>query len=66
MVGLSLFLLVSIKVFFVDLGSLEQLYRIVAFVVLGVITISGSFLYLKYRHKFTVECTGPEPEESQT
>jgi hypothetical protein len=33
---------------------LDQMYRIVAFILLGVLVISGSFLYLKYRQEFLV------------
>ncbi len=53
--GLSLFAVVAWKVFFVDLASLEQLYRIIAFILLGVLVLTGSFLYLKYRQSFLIE-----------
>jgi uncharacterized membrane protein len=43
------------KIFFVDLSGLEQLYRIVAFIALGIIVLICSFLYLKYRHRFTTD-----------
>ena len=51
-IGLALFAIVAWKVFFVDLGQLDQLYRIVAFLVLGVLLLIGSFIYLKYRDTF--------------
>lgn len=54
-VGLVIMTVVVFKVFFVDLAGLEQLYRIVAFIVLGVIVLICSFLYLKYRHRFSIE-----------
>ena len=54
LVGLGLFAIVAWKVFFVDLKGLEQLYRIVAFILLGILILTGSFLYLKYRHTFTI------------
>lgn len=47
--GLGLFAVIAAKVFFFDLSRLEQIYRIVAFIVLGVLSLSGSFLYMKYR-----------------
>ena len=50
--GLGLFTVVGFKVFLSDLASLDQFYRIVAFILLGVLTLSGAFLYLKYRHTF--------------
>jgi len=50
--GLALFTVVGFKVFLVDLASLDQLYRIIAFILLGVLALSGAFLYLKYRQTF--------------
>jgi uncharacterized membrane protein len=58
-VGLALFAVVAWKVFFNDLAELDQFYRIVAFIVLGILTIAGSFAYLKYRDKFTLEPAKP-------
>lgn len=59
-VGLLLFAIVAAKVFFVDLSQLDQIYRIVAFIILGVIVLSGSFLYLQYRQTFaTAEANEP-------
>jgi uncharacterized membrane protein len=53
-VGLGLFAIVSGKVFLHDLASLDTFWRIVAFIILGLLLIAGSFVYLKYREKFTV------------
>ncbi len=59
-VGLLLFAIVAAKVLFVDLSQLDQIYRIVAFIILGVIVLSGSFLYLQYRQTFaTAEADEP-------
>ena len=61
--GLCLFTVVAGKVFFVDLARLDQLYRIVAFIVLGVVVLCGSFLYLRSRSTFTTEAdTGADPD----
>jgi uncharacterized membrane protein len=54
-VGLVLFAVVVAKVFMFDLASLDQLYRIVAFVLLGGLVLSGSFLYLRFRRSFLLE-----------
>jgi uncharacterized membrane protein len=51
-VGLVLFTIVAGKVFFFDLDNLDQMYRIVAFIVLGILVLSGSFLYLRSRQTF--------------
>ncbi len=53
--GLALFGVVTWKVFFIDLSQLEQFYRIVAFILLGVLVLSGSFLYLRFRETFALE-----------
>jgi uncharacterized membrane protein len=54
-VGLGLFSVVVWKVFFWDLAELEQLYRIIAFIILGMLVLCGSFVYLKYRQAFTIK-----------
>ena len=60
--GLGLFAIVSAKVFFIDLDRLDQFYRIIAFVVLGLLLLAGSFGYFKYREKFVLE---PEPTQDE-
>jgi uncharacterized membrane protein len=50
--GLGLFTVVGLKVFFFDLANLDQFYRIIAFILLGVLILTGAFLYLKYRQTF--------------
>jgi uncharacterized membrane protein len=55
--GLILFGIVIVKVFFRDLAELDQFYRIIAFIVLGIIVLAGSFIYLKYRETFAVKPT---------
>ncbi len=60
--GLSLFAVVIWKVFFNDLAQLDSFYRIIAFIVLGVMVLAGSFIYLKYRETFAVQNTEEKPE----
>lgn len=59
-VGLMLFTIVAFKVFFVDLATLDAFYRIIAFIVLGILLLCGSFLYLKYRELFVMKDSAPE------
>ena len=47
--GLILFGLAILKVFLYDLSNLEMGYRIVSFIVLGIIALLGAFLYNKYK-----------------
>jgi uncharacterized membrane protein len=50
--ALLLLSLTILKVFFLDLASLEKLYRIVSFIVLGLILLAVSFLYQRFRFLF--------------
>ncbi len=50
--GLALFAIVSAKVFFVDLAQLDQFWRILAFLILGMLLMAGSFMYLRYQDTF--------------
>lgn len=60
-VGLALFTVVGFKVFLVDLAELDPLYRIVAFLLLGVLTLFGAFLYLRSEAVFARSI---EPDEA--
>jgi uncharacterized membrane protein len=65
--GLALFGIVAVKVFTSDLDSLDSFYRIVAFLILGVLLLVGSFLYLRFRETFSVEpppVTGDGPDQA--
>ena len=53
LIGLALFALVAWKVFFIDLARLEQIYRIVAFIILGLLALGGAFAYMRYQQAFT-------------
>lgn len=50
--GLALFAVVVGKVFFVDLAALDSIYRIVAFIVLGIVLFLAALLYLRHRARF--------------
>ncbi|MGI9106276.1 MAG: DUF2339 domain-containing protein [Pyrinomonadaceae bacterium] len=45
LMALALLTVTTLKVFFLDLAALEQFYRIISFLVLGVILLAVSFLY---------------------
>ena len=61
-VGLALFSIVAFKVFLVDLEELDSFYRIIAFLILGVLVLAGSFIYLKYRENFALDPPGDGAE----
>jgi uncharacterized membrane protein len=46
-VGLALFGIVTWKVLFSDLAQLGQIYKIIAFLILGVVILCGSLVYIK-------------------
>ncbi len=52
--SLGLFSVVILKVFMHDLADLDELWRILAFIVLGCIIFLGSFLYIRFQHLFTL------------
>jgi len=56
--GLILFIITAMKVV-VDIWSLGEIYRIVSFIIFGVIALSASFIYVKYRERLT---GGAKPE----
>ncbi|MCB9951882.1 MAG: DUF2339 domain-containing protein [Planctomycetaceae bacterium] len=58
--GLAFFGLIALKIFMIDLARLDQIYRIVAFIILGVLVLGGSFLYLRFRESFEDE---KEPQQ---
>lgn len=61
--GLTLFAIVIAKVFF-DLRTADPFYHIIAFIVLGIIVLAGSFIYLKYRETFAVKLANSEQEST--
>ena len=66
--GLLLLGLTIFKVFLFDLSSLEKLYRIISFIVLGLILLAVSFLYQRYRQRvaeFIGDRDAPAPVGSE-
>ncbi len=63
--GLLLFSVDVIKIFMVDLSHLSQIYRIVAFTILGVVMICSAFIYMKFREQFKTENKGPIGSDKQ-
>ena len=53
--GFGLFAVTAGKIFFVDLANLEQLWRIVAFAVIGLFMLAGAVLYIRCKDLFIPE-----------
>jgi uncharacterized membrane protein len=51
--GLALFLLCIAKLFLYDLRQLDAVSRILSFIVLGLMLMGGSWLYTRFRDKFS-------------
>lgn len=51
-IGLALFGIVLLRLFFYDLATVGTLYRIFSFLALGVVLIGASYLYTYYSKKF--------------
>ena len=50
--GLVLFAITVAKVFMTDLAALSQLYRIIAFVIVGLVLLGGAFVYIRFKGYF--------------
>jgi uncharacterized membrane protein len=61
-IGLVLFCIVVGKVFLVDLSDMEMIYRVIAFMVVGVALMLGAFAYIYSSRKFEL---GTESSEGQ-
>ena len=57
--GVVLFAACAGKVFLIDLARLEQIWRIAAFAVIGVVILLGALLYIRFKDLFA-EKTGKE------
>jgi uncharacterized membrane protein len=51
LLGLGLFAVVVVKLYLFDIWQLGRLYRILAFVAIGGLLLSGSYLYSRYRYR---------------
>lgn len=50
--GLAFFSFVVLKIFFSDLAQLDPLYKIIAFTLLGIVLLTGAFVYLRFEDRF--------------
>ena len=53
--GLIIFGVVVVKVFLHDLADMETIYRVLAFMLVGLLLIAGAFAYLKASRNFTAK-----------
>jgi uncharacterized membrane protein len=60
--AIVLFFITILKVFIYDLSSLENIYRIISFIGLGVILLLVSFLYTRFKDQIMVAVIGDQKE----
>jgi uncharacterized membrane protein len=66
LMALALLSLTTLKVFFWDLSSLDRVYRIISFVVLGAILLAVSYFYQKSLHRAAEEeATAHAPDTTE-
>lgn len=53
--GLVIFGVVVVKVFLSDLAGMETIYRVLAFMLVGLLLIAGSFVYIRASRHFTAK-----------
>jgi uncharacterized membrane protein len=58
--ALGLFAVTVVKVFFWDMGNVSTPFRIISFIVLGLMLIGASYLYHRYREQFGADTTEEE------
>ena len=51
LIALALFILCAVKIFLLDLANLTALYRIGAFLVLGLLMLTGAVLYTRFKDR---------------
>lgn len=62
-ISFGLFLIVVLKVFLFDMANFSTPYRIISFIVLGLVLVGTSYLY--YRHKDRIISVLAEPEKKE-
>ena len=60
--AIALFFITIVKVFIFDLSSLENVYRIISFIGLGIILLLVSFLYTRFKDQIMVAVIGDQTE----
>jgi uncharacterized membrane protein len=60
--AIVLFFITIFKVFVFDLSSLENIYRIISFIGLGIILLAVSFLYTRFKDQIMVAVIGDQRE----
>ena len=63
--SLGLFFITLIKVFFFDIAKIDTPYRILSFIILGVVMIGASYLYHKFKDHVLIALAGDKKKDQQ-
>ncbi len=53
--GLILFVICTLKVFFIDLSQFRSLYKIYASITFGIVILAGAFIYVRFIENFSTK-----------
>lgn len=59
----GLFLVVALKVFMFDMANISTPYRIISFIILGLVLVGTSYLYHRYKDRIITALAEPEKQE---
>jgi uncharacterized membrane protein len=62
-VSFGLFLVVVLKVFMFDMANISTPYRIISFIILGLVLVGTSYLYHRYKDRIITALAEPEKQE---
>ena len=63
--GLSLFAVVAVKAILLDMAKLPSLYRVLAFLAMGLLFFVGAFAYMRVEQLFRPDGEETEKEEAE-
>lgn len=62
-ISFGLFLVVVLKVFMFDMANISTPYRIISFIILGLVLVGTSYLYHRYKDRIITALAEPEKQE---
>lgn len=62
-ISFGLFLVVVLKVFLFDMANISTPYRIISFIVLGLVLVGTSYLYYRYKDRIINALADPEKRD---
>jgi uncharacterized membrane protein len=63
--ALGLFGLTALKLVLIDMAKIQEVYRIISFLVLGVLMIGASYLYHRVEKRLSISATPGDSQQSR-